>query len=160
MKILIITKDNYLDFLESKLAIYIRAGKRDYFSQQLKKLCKIIPEFTYQPVLHRKNKLLCYDSKFYWKDNTGRCSLRFENSWFGFDDKKISSYRRIRIDYKSFGIKQVSDKKVKQLHGVPNNYLTSAEEKAIQKQEQKQRVEELEKERTKILAQIEDLERE
>jgi len=159
MKILTITKENYLDFLESKLAIYIRAGEPDYFLQQLKRLCKIVPEFTSQPILHRKHKLLCFDSKFYWKDNIGRCSLRFENSWFGFDDKKVSGFRRIHIDYKSFGIKQVSDKKVHRLCGVPNNYLTPAEKKLIKEQEQKQRVKELREERAELLDKIKDLER-
>lgn len=169
---LIITKDNYLEFLDSKLSIYMRAGKKDYFLQRLRSLCNIVPEFTYQPILYRWNELWRYDSEYFWQDNVGRCSLRFQNSYFGFSDV-VNKFECIRIDYKSFGIKQCSEKKVKRLCGVPIDYLSAAQQKAIEEQEAKkleyekewkakrereQRIKKCKKERIKIIAKLKILE--
>ena len=161
MKVLIITKNNYLDFLELKLNFYIKAGEKDYFLRQLKNLCKIVPEFTYKPILIRRGGSLCYDSKFYWKDNVGRCALRFQNTYFGFDDKKISGYKQIHINYESFGIKQISSQKVKRFCGVPVDYLSKAEQEKIRKEEErirKQRVKSSLKERKDLIKEIKLLE--
>lgn len=154
---LIIMKNNYLEYLDSKLAIHIRAGEIDYFIQQLKKLCRVAPEFTYQPVFYRHDELWCYDSEHFWGDNVGRCSLRFQNSYFGFNGN-VNKFECICIDYESFGIKQAGSKKVHNFCGVPIDYITPAQQKLIAEQEQKFKTDELKRQRLQLIAELKDLE--
>ena len=160
---LVITKDNYLEFLDSKLSIYIRAGKTsaDYFLRRLKNLCRIVPEFTRQPILCRYDEMWRYDSEHYWEDNHGRCSLQFQNSYFGFSDE-VNKFEVIRIDYKSFGIDQVSDRKIHRMAGVALDYITPAQQKLIDEREAKweheQKINELRKRRAELIAELKTLE--
>lgn len=160
---LVITKDSHLDFLDSELSIYIRAGDKDYFLRQLKNLCSIVPEFTRQPILCRHNEMWRYDSEHYWEDNHGRCSLQFQNSYFGFTDE-INKFEIIRIDYKSFGIKQVSDKKIHRMAGVALGYLTPAQQKLIKedgaKWEKEQKINELKRRRAQLIIELKTLDEE
>jgi len=160
---LVITKDNYLDFLNSNTSHYVTRGKLigDYFLQQLKKLCGVIPEFTHQPILCRCDEMWRYDSEHYWEGNVGRCSLRFQNSYFGFNDT-VNKFEIIRIDYKSFGIKQVSDKKIHRMAGVALDYITPAQQKLIEEQrkewEQKYKIDGLKRRRAELIAELKTLE--
>lgn len=122
---LIISKDNLLGWIEPK--------KEKLFLARLKQLCKIIPEFTYQPILYRWSRMWRYDSKHYWQDNLGRCSLQFQNSYFGFLNT-VDNYESIFIDCQSFGIKQASDKVLHNFCGVPVDYLSVAQRKRIRKE--------------------------
>jgi len=155
---LVISKGNYLEFLDCNLSHYIMRGKRidSYFLQQLRKLCRIIPEFTYQPILCRYDKMWCYDSECYWESNYGRCSLQFQNSYFGFNDK-VNKFEFIRVDCKSFGIKQVSSGKIKKIAGVTFDYVSPVQQKLIEVQNQKFRVDSLKRQRAQLIAELESL---
>ena len=163
---LIITKDNYLEFLDCSLSKIITRGKSidNYFLQRLKSLCRIVPEFTHQPILCHHNEMWCYDSEHYWEDNHGRCSLRFRNSYFGFNNNKVNKFEIIRIDYKSFGIKQVSNKKIHKIAGVALDYVTPAKQKLIEEQkakwERECRINELKGRRAQLITELETLENE
>lgn len=160
---LVITKRNYLHYLDLRLSVYIRAGKAidNYFLRRLKNLCRIVPEFTRQPILCRHNKMWRYDSEHYWENNHGRCSLQFQNSYFGFSNK-VNKFEIIRIDYKSFGIDQVSDRKIHRMAGVALDYITPAQQKLIDereaKWEQEQKINELKKRRAELIAELNTLE--
>lgn len=160
---LVITKNNYLEFLDSNLSIYVTSGKsiNDYFLRQLKNLCRIVPEFTRQPILCRYDEMWRYDSEHYWEDNHGRCSLQFQNTYFGFNDK-VNKFEIIRIDYKSFDIEQVSDRKIRRMAGVALDYITPAQQRLIDEQEakweQEQKIDELKRRRAELIVELETLE--
>ena len=157
---LTITKNNYLNFLELWASLDLLKNKKTneacYFLRQLKKFCKIAPEFTYQPNLYRWDELWRYDSKHFWEDNTGRCSFRFYNTYFGFSDK-VNKFGIIHIDWKSFGIKQVSQNKVKRLCGVPVDYLSIAQQKVIKEQEAKWEEEKLKNKQIELIAELQSI---
>jgi len=156
---LVITKDNYIKFLHCNLSPYITRGKSidNYFLQQLKKLCNIIPEFTRQPILCRYDEMWRYDSEHYWESNHGRCSLQFQNSYFGFSSV-INKFEIIRIDYKSFGIKQISNRKINKMAGVTLDYITPAQQKLIEEREREFRIDELKRQRAELIAELKTLE--
>lgn len=156
---LIITKDNYLEFLDCNLSRYVTRDRLidDYFLRRLKNLCRIVPEFTRQPILCRCGEMWRYDSEHYWEDNHGRCSLQFQNSYFGFSNK-VNKFEIIRIDYKSFDIKQVGDRKIHRMAGVALDYITLAQRKIIEKREREFRVNELKRQRAQLIAELETLE--
>jgi len=160
MQTLILTIDNYLEFLEFKSLLYKSADTQSYFLQQLKKVCRVIPEFILQPTLCHYNKVWRYDSEQYWGDNYGRCSLRIQNSFFGFNDK-VHNFDIIKVDCESFGIRQVSDKRIRKMAGVIFDYLTPDQQKLIEEQETKQeresRIIKLQRQCAQIIAELKTL---
>jgi hypothetical protein len=134
MKVLTITKDNYMEFWDTRPAYYPYNNKlqlKDFQQKQIKKLCSIMPEFTHNPCLRlvpmtEKEKqcfagdgfvkFLVYESDYFYTIE-GKCVVRLCDTWFGFDGNKFGDAEVIKIDIASFGIKQASEAKMKQLRG-------------------------------------------
>ena len=143
MNPLTIIKINYLDFVEPSRTC------SDYFLKQINKICKVVPEFVYQPIFYIIDGLLCYDNNHFFDhdDNIGRFKVRFESSYFGFNDD-INKFESIEIDCESFGIKKVTRNKICKMAGVPAGYISKAEQQRIDKAEQ-QRIDKAEQQRIK-----------
>ena len=136
MNALTITKNNMVQFWDthsiSPHASWRRGKSVNFTTQQIKRLCQIVPEFTHQPILqlvpmtkqekkhHNANgfaKLLVYKSDYFYSED-GNCVVRFCDTWFGFDGTKFGDYELLKIDITSFGIKEASEAKIRKSCGV------------------------------------------
>lgn len=107
MSDLMITKDNYLE--------YLRTWKDSpkSFINALKRLCSVAPEFTHESRMKIFKDGLLYESNYSYGKFVAR--LRFE--FFCFNGKKLRNYETLVFDLKSFGVRIASLKQIERACG-------------------------------------------
>jgi hypothetical protein len=124
--ILVISKENLPDFIIQEYCGHRGETFDKLFEESLRKLCRIMPEFTHRPVLNiaiepfegelKPVLVLKFDSSVYYDENL-HTSCRFLPSFFSLDANKIRDEKEIQFNIRSFGIKESSWNRIVKMSG-------------------------------------------
>lgn len=123
-------------------------GCGELFRKRIKKLCRVVPEFCYNPILIKNNGRWEYDNKHFWlwgdeEDSThiAITYLKLQDSFLGFEYLDLDeSIDEIEINCESFGIRQASYKRVCKSAGVPEDYVSPKEQRKEQRRRELRRL--------------------